>query len=63
MNNATNNGANTIETNITNPEHQDYYNQRDQQYIGCKYNSSLEKVTLELVSDIILEEEEDDFHQ
>ena len=61
---ATNNRENTTETNITNQEHQDYYNWRDQQYIGCKYNGGLEQVTLELVPNIILEEEEEDrFHQ
>ena len=49
VNDATNNAANTIETNTANQEHQDYYNQQDQQYIGCKYNSDLEQVTLELV--------------
>ena len=43
MNNATNNRANTTYTNIVNQEHQDYYNQRDQQYIGYKYNGSLER--------------------
>ena len=64
MNDTTNNGANTTETNIANQEHQDYYNQWDHQYIARKHNSRLEQVTLELVSDIILEEEEeeDGFH-
>ena len=63
MNDATNSGENTTETNIVNPEHQNYYNWQDQQYIGRKYNGGLEQVTLELVPDIILEEEEDRFRQ
>ena len=64
MNDAINNGANTINTNIINQEHQDDYHQRNQQYIGCKYNSGLEQVTLEVVPNIILEEEEENrFHQ
>ena len=63
VNDATNNRANTTETIITNQKHQDYYNRRDQQYIACKYNGGLEQVTLELVPDIILKEEEDSFHQ
>ena len=57
VNDATNNRANTIITNIVNQEHQDYYNQQDQQYVGCKYNGGLERVTIELVPGIILEEE------
>ena len=51
---------------ILNQEHQDCYNWRNQQsipqYIGHKYNGGLERIILELV-DIILEEEEDGFHQ
>ena len=42
VNDATNNGANTTKINIANQEHQDYYNRRDPQYIGRKYNSGLE---------------------
>ena len=42
---------------------QEYYNWRDQQFIACKYDGGLEQVTIELVPDIILEEEEDDFYQ
>ena len=63
VNDVTNNGANTPATDIVNQEHQDYYDQQDQQYIGRKYNGCLEEVTLELAPDIILEEEEDGFHQ
>ena len=47
--------ANIPVTNILNQENQDYYYQRDQQYIGCKYDCSLEQVTIELVPNIILE--------
>ena len=63
VNNVTNHGANTPATNIVYQEHQDYYNQRDQQYAGCKYNGGLEQITLELVPNIILEKEEDGLHQ
>ena len=67
VNNVTNNAENTPAINILNQEHQGYYNQRDhqsiQQYIGYKYNDGLEQITLELVPNIILEEEEDSFHQ
>ena len=62
-NNVTNNAANTPAINILNQENQDYYNQQDPQYIGWKYNGGLEQVTIELVPDIILEEEEDSFYQ
>ena len=44
-------------------ENQDYYNWRDQQYIGDKYNDGLEQVIIELIPDIILEEQEDGFYQ
>ena len=63
MNDAMNNGENITETTIANQEYQDYYNQQDQQYITHKYNNVLEQVILELVHHIILEEEEDGFHQ
>ena len=64
VNDDTNNGAITTDTNITNQDHQDYYNQRDQQYISYKYNRDLEQVTFELIPNINLEEEEEDgFHQ
>ena len=42
MNDTTNNKANTTDTNIVNQEHQDYYDRRDQQYIGRKYNGGPE---------------------
>ena len=60
VNDATNNRANTVETNIANQEHQNYYDRRDQQYIGHKYNGGLKQVTLELVPDIILDEEKEE---
>ena len=47
-------------------EHDDgwrYYNRSDQQFIACKHNGGLEKVTIELVPDIILKKEEEDFYQ
>ena len=56
----TNNVMNTLATNFLSRENQDYYNWRDKQYIARKYNGSLEQVTLELVLDIILEEEEEE---
>ena len=65
MKNVTNNVANTIAIDILNQEHQDCYNRQDQQYIGCKYDSGLERIILELVLNIILEKEEEEggFHQ
>ena len=62
MDNVTNNVTNTPITDVLSQENQDYYNQRDQQYIACKYNGGLEQVTLELVPGIILEKE-DGFYQ
>ena len=62
-NDDTNNIANTSAIDILNQENQDYYNQLDRQYIGWKYDGGLEIVTIELVPDIILEKEEDGFHQ
>ena len=60
----TNNVTCTTGTNLTSQENQDYYNQRDQKYIAYKYDIGLEQVTLELVPNIILEEEEEDsFYQ
>ena len=41
----------------------EYYNRNDQQFIALKQDGSLEQVTIELVPDIILEEEEDGFYQ
>ena len=62
--NDTDNVTNTPNTNILNQENQEYYNRRDQQYIGRKYNGGLERVTIGLVPNIILEEEEEDgFYQ
>ena len=40
-----------------------FYNRRDQQFIARKYDGGHERVTLELVPDIILEEKEDGFYQ
>ena len=40
--NVTNNVMNTLATNSSSQENQDYYNQRDQQYIARKYNGGLE---------------------
>ena len=62
-NDVTNNVANTPAIDILNQEHQNYYNWRIQLYIGCKYNGSLEQIIIELVPDIILEKEENSFHQ
>ena len=42
---------------------QGYYNQNDQQFIARKQDSGLERVTIELVPNIILEKEEDSFYQ
>ena len=41
-NDVTNNVAKTPAINNFNQENQDYYNQQDQQYIGCRYNGGLE---------------------
>ena len=49
----TNNVTHTTGTDFLGQENQDYYNRRDQQYIACKYDGGLERVTLELVPDII----------
>ena len=59
----TNNVTNTVDSDVLNQENQDYHNQSDQQYIARKYDNGLEQVTLELVPDIILEEEEDGSHK
>ena len=58
MDNVTNNVKNTQAINVLNQEIQDCYNQRDQKYIGCKYDGDLKQISLELVPDIINEEEE-----
>ena len=39
------------------------YNQSDQQFIVCKQDGGLERVTIKLVPKLILEEEEDGFYQ
>ena len=57
-----NNVTHTTGTDLLSQENQDYYNRRDQQYIAHKYNGGLERVTLELISEIIFEEEEDNFY-
>ena len=54
------NVTNTPDINVLDQKNQEYYNQQDQQYIGGKYDGGLEQVTIELVSDIILEEEEEE---
>ena len=59
----TNNVTHTTGINLLSQKNQDYYNRRDQQYIACKYDSGIEQITLELVPNIILEEEEDGFYQ
>ena len=42
---------------------QGYYNQSDQEYIASEQDNGLERVTIKLVPNIILEEEEDGFYQ
>ena len=42
---------------------QEYYSWSEQQFIARKENGGLECITIKLVPDIILEEEEDDFYQ
>ena len=59
----TNNVTNTTDNKVLDQESQDYYNQSNQQYIARKLDNGLEQVTLELATDIILEEEEDKFHE
>ena len=56
-NDVTNNVANITATNNFNKENQEYHRKRDQQYVGRKYDGGLERVTIELVPGIILEEE------
>ena len=60
MDDITNNITNTPATDVLNQKNQDYYNRRDKQYIGHKYDGGLVRVTIELVSDILLKEEEED---
>eukprot|EP00751_Fragilariopsis_kerguelensis_P012589 CAMPEP_0170774702 /NCGR_PEP_ID=MMETSP0733-20121128/10120_1 /TAXON_ID=186038 /ORGANISM="Fragilariopsis kerguelensis, Strain L26-C5" /LENGTH=68 /DNA_ID=CAMNT_0011117319 /DNA_START=280 /DNA_END=486 /DNA_ORIENTATION=+ len=62
MDNVTNNVTNIPATNVLN-QNQDYYNWREQTHIARKHDGGLERVTLELVPDIILEEKEDGFYQ
>ena len=59
----TNNVTHTNSTDLLSQENQDYYNYYDQQFIARKYDGSLEQVTIELVPQIVLEEEEDAFYQ
>ena len=54
VNNVTNNVANTTATNNFNKEDQEYHSQRDQQYIGCKYDGGLEQV---IIIELVLKEE------
>ena len=64
VNDATNNRANTTETNIVIQEHQDYYDWWDQQYIVNKYNGGLEQVTLDTPAiDILNQEHQDSYNQ
>ena len=64
MKKITNNVTNTTDNEVLDQENQDYYNQSKQQYFACKHDNGLEQVTLELATDIILEEEkEDGFHK
>ena len=63
-NDVTNNIANIPATDILNQEIKTTTINLDQQYIGCRYNGSLEQLIIELVPSIILEEEEEDvFYQ
>ena len=57
----TNNVTHTKGIDLLIQENQDYYNWRDQQFIARKYNGGLEQVTIELIPNIILEEEENGF--
>ena len=63
VNNVTNNVTNITGTNIVNQEYQDYYDWQNEQYIDLKYNGGLEQITLKLVPNIIIDREEDGFHQ
>ena len=56
----TNNVTCTTDTDLLSQENQNYYNQRDQQCITRKHNGGLQRVTIELVPNIILEVEEGD---
>ena len=57
----TDNITNTSAIDFWSQENQNHYNQQNKQYTVCKYHGGLEHVTLELIPDIILEEEEDRF--
>ena len=59
----TNNVTPTKGIGLFSQENQDYYNQHNQQFIARKHDGGLQQVTIELVPDIILEGEEDDFYQ
>ena len=54
----TNNVTHTKGIDLLSQKNQDYYNQRDQQFIACKYNGGVEQVIIGLVPDSILEEED-----
>ena len=62
-NKITNNVPNTTNNKVLDQENQDYYNQSNQQHIACKHDNGLERVTLELATDVILKEEEYGFHK
>ena len=60
----TNNVTHTKSMDLLSQKNQDYCNRRDQQFIARKCDGGIEKVTIELVPNIILEEEEEDgFYQ
>ena len=59
----TNNLTHTRGIDLSSQEIQDYYNRHDQQFIDHKYDGGLEQDTFELVPNIILKEEEDNFYQ
>ena len=63
MKKITNNVTNTTGNEVLDQENQDYSNWSNQQYIACKHDNGVEQVTLGLATDIILEEEEDEFHK
>lgn len=57
-------GAHFTDQDYDNLTDEEYNNLRqDQQFIAHKYGKSLEQLTLELAPNIVIEEEEDGFHQ
>ena len=59
-----NSTENMAGVHVTNREHQNYYDRRDQRFIACKNNGGLEQVTQELApGNIVVVEEEDEFYQ